>query len=75
MSRPRGSRLAKKQSAFFSIATQYVSHCATSTEMSGEPSAAPVFTKTTTPVQEPLLAWTGRFDTGRHARKKICGAR
>jgi len=26
-------------------------------EMSGEPSAAPVFTKTTTPVQEPLLAF------------------
>ena len=42
---------------FFSRHTAHQSLPNIDIEMSGEPSAAPVFTTTTTPVQEPLLAF------------------
>ena len=53
MTRPRGKRVSKKQVAFFSVARHHVK---IDIEMSSEPSATPVFTTRTTPVQDPLLA-------------------
>ncbi len=59
MSRSRGRRMIKRQSEFFFF-SRHRAHQSLSNieiEMSGEPSATPVFTTTTTPVQDPLLAF------------------